>query len=469
LIISKSKPRLLIPITIQFSVRYLLRTGLLKKVIEYAQPVVLLGWSDNDLKQELEVLGAEVHDFPRPSTNKNYETIRQQINFLHQKQVNSSSQKIDSRRADLERTFRVKFRRNIRKFWYQTKFIIPGATQVIRNREIECLWNDTNFRTVVEVVRTLKIDAVFCLTPYISNEEFVLRAAKYLQIPMCTSILSFDNLTTRGWIPIIFDHYFLWNKYNEQELKRIYPEANDRSITIVGAPQFDFYYDKNYIWDEKTWRKRISIPLDRQVILFGGGPPLITPMEPYWVSQIDDAIERDLVPNNPLILVRPHPLDSIERWVQALKRTKNVYYDIPWNIGKNPGFINIRNFDIEKLASTLYYSDVHMNTSSTMTVDGAIFDRPQIGLAYDDRPGSKYDRASKELYLREHYLPITNSGGLDIAYSYVEMINAIKSAMLTPQKLKLGREKMVLEICSFNDGKATERVNNSLYSFMQSI
>ena len=44
-----SKPRILIPITIQFSVRYLLRSGLLAQLVEDAQPVVLLGQSKGPL------------------------------------------------------------------------------------------------------------------------------------------------------------------------------------------------------------------------------------------------------------------------------------------------------------------------------------------------------------------------------------------------------------------------------------
>lgn len=463
------KPRILIPLTLQFNVRYILRTGLLEMINEYAQPVILLGWADIDLKQELEILGAKVHELPQHSTDKNYETIRQQINFLHQKQVNSPTQKIDDRRADLERTYSQRTRRNIRKFMLDIKYVIPQASKNIFNLENLSLWNDTNFQKVVEIVRGLKIDSVFCLTPYIRNEEFVLRAAKLLGIPMCTAILSFDNLTTRGWIPVNFDHYFLWNKYNEQELRRIYPEANDRPVTIVGAPQFDFYRDKNYIWDELRWRKQLSIPLDRPVILLGGSPSIITPMEPYWASQIDNAIERNLIPNKPIILVRPHPLDSIQRWAWIFNETKNVYYDIPWVTGEDPGSTNISKFDIEKLTSTLRHSVVHINSSSTMTVDGAIFDRPQIGPAYDDRPGGKYNRASKELYQREHYLPITNSGGLEIAYSLGEMINAINAAICSPEKRRLGREKMILEICTFNDGKATERVNRALESFVKGI
>ena len=49
--------RILIPLTVQFSVRYVIRTGLIEKIKEYAEPVVLLGWDDNELTKELESKG----------------------------------------------------------------------------------------------------------------------------------------------------------------------------------------------------------------------------------------------------------------------------------------------------------------------------------------------------------------------------------------------------------------------------
>lgn len=69
-----------------------------------------------------------------------------------------------------------------------------------------------------------------------------------------------------------------------------------------------------------------------------------------------------------------------------------------------------------------------------MTVDGAVFDKPQIGPAYD-LYNKTFDRACKELYLREHYLPITNSGGLTVVNSKDEMIEAINSDILSPKNI----------------------------------
>ena len=75
-----TKPRLLIPMSIQFSVRYILRTGLMERIREVAEPVVLLGWNDAELTRELEESGIEVHPLQEMKFSDDYERIRSWIN-----------------------------------------------------------------------------------------------------------------------------------------------------------------------------------------------------------------------------------------------------------------------------------------------------------------------------------------------------------------------------------------------------
>jgi hypothetical protein len=159
-------------------------------------------------------------------------------------------------------------------------------------------------------------------------------------------------------------------------------------------------------------------------------------------------------------------MDPVERWRATMQATKHVYYDDPWSTGENIKFGNITSDDIAKLVSTLHHSAVHVNVASTMAVDGAIFDRPQVGPAYDDRPGRPYDRIMRELYQTEHYLPITHSGGLHIVFSRNELVQAITAALKDPTARSVGRKELVREICALVDGASTERVYEELIDFL---
>ena len=55
-----SKPRILITISFSFSIRYIIRTGLLQSIQEFAEPVIVLTWNEADLIKELKEKNIEV-------------------------------------------------------------------------------------------------------------------------------------------------------------------------------------------------------------------------------------------------------------------------------------------------------------------------------------------------------------------------------------------------------------------------
>jgi hypothetical protein len=464
-----NKPRILIPITIQFSVRYLLRTGLLARLAEHTQPVVLLGWHDSTLREELEQLGSEVLELPETHYGPAYTSVRRKIDIWHFDRLDSPTTAIARRREDVDASRRLRLVKQLRGLRNRAYLSLPGYAGWLLEQERSLLESETNLGEFRQLIRSLRADALLSLTPFHKPEELLVRVAAAERLKTCAAILSFDNVTVRGWIGALFDCYLLWNRHNVEQLLRGYPQAKSRHVAIVGAPQFDFYWRPEYGWDEPVWRERMALPPRRPVILYGGGPPFLVPNEPHLVMQLDDAIERGELPDRPVILLRRHPADTKARWESLLRDAKHVVFDEPWPSGVVPKYSNIRDSDIAKLTSTLKHSAVHVNVASTMTVDGAIFDRPQIGPAYDDRPGRRYDRMMREHYLYEHLLPITRSGGLDIVYDRQSLVRAVTTGLKHPELRTAGRKRLVQEIITFTDGQSTQRVLTELLRFVHPI
>lgn len=438
----------------------------MERLKEVCEPVFLLGWQDEALHQEFAALG-EVHTMVRARWGVRYEQTRGILNVWHQNRMASSSAAIRERRADLDRKLKDSLRRKF-SLRLRTYFVrLPGMLKRLRAKEADLFWRDTNAKAVAIQIKRLRIDGVFCLTPFIPDEEMTVRVCSIAGIPVCAAILSFDNITTRPWMPMAFDSFLLWNRHNEQQLRRGYPEASASTIKIVGSPQFDFYWDRNYLMSEAEWRTKLGIPADRPVILMGGGYFTCAPHEPQYLEDLDEAIESGEIEGRPIVLFRRHPVDPIHRWESLLKKAKHVVYDDPWAMSsKILGHTNILTADIVKLTSTLYHSVLHVNVASTMSVDGAILDRPQIGPAYDDNPGHKYHRAAYECYEQEHFRPILESGGLTVARSRTELIEAVNEALRDPTAKAEGRKKLVLEMCTFDDGQCTQRVLDAATEFV---
>ena len=461
-----TKPRIIVPISLQFSIRYLLRTGLLERMNAFCDPVILLAWKDPVLERELSSVG-EVHSMAPSQWGGNYERARGVLNSWHQGQLATPSTRIRTRRANLERTLTDRVRRRFRLAARDLASSWPGAIGGLRQKELDLLWTDTNAKQVRREVQRLRPDGVFCATPFIADEEMTVRVCALEGMPTCAAILSFDNITTRNWMPMTFDSYLLWNRFNAEQLLRGYPETRERQITIVGSPQFDFYWDSRYLMNEQDWRRQLKLPENRPVILFGGGYYTCAPHEPQFLQHLDQAIEQGEIPGNPVILFRRHPVDPIARWEPILRQAKHVVADNPWELGsKILGHTNVLDEDIAKLASTLCHTVAHVNVASTMTIDGAIFDRPQIGPAYDESPGRKYHRAAYECYQQEHFVPILDAGGLTVARSRRELIDGVISAILNPAQKSEGRKRIVADICTFSDGKSTGRVADAFRDFI---
>src|SRR5579872_3842321 len=213
-----TKPRLLIPLSLQFSIRYLVRTGLLAQLTDFVRPVILLGWSDETLKNELEQSGSEVHSVAKAQWGADYERSRSAMNSWHRKFYKSCSTPIRERRQNIDRPPLVRWKRGLKEAARSIALAVPGGLKRIQYKEASLFWRDTNAREVAQQLRRLKIDAVFSLTPFLTDEEMAARLASLAGVPCSTAILSFDNLTTRPWIPITFDMYLLWNRYNLEQL-----------------------------------------------------------------------------------------------------------------------------------------------------------------------------------------------------------------------------------------------------------
>ncbi|MEZ5140723.1 MAG: hypothetical protein R2711_18700 [Acidimicrobiales bacterium] len=114
-------------------------------------------------------------------------------------------------------------------------------------------------------------------------------------------------------------------------------------------------------------------------------------------------------------MLRRHPHDRPDRWARFVDHP-SVRADDPGPVGPGsaPGEAAIGRAEVVGLCSTLAHTDVHVSTSSTMALDGAWFDKPQLCPTYDVVGGRRHRRHAADLYRREHYVPIVRSGGVEL-------------------------------------------------------
>jgi hypothetical protein len=452
--------RILIPISFSFSIRYILRTGLLSELQKFCTPVILITWHQTDLIEELQNLGLEVHLLGVKKSSEKYLNIRRKIDywFTHFA-LKSPSQKIQKNFLSQYNQLAQKRILKWSEIFTVAKFYFSGYKKSIFKNESYYLNQESYYLEIKKWLQNLNCNAVFTVTPFHSQEDILLRACKNIGMKMMTAILSFDNITKRGWIPVDYDVYMVWNKYNQEELYRIYPFTKNKKVVVTGAPQFDFYKNQKFLYEYNEWQNIVGLNgIDhRKIILYAGGPGNLFPNEPQYLKHIDDAITNGQIKNNPIVLFRCHPVDKVQRWKDFIGNSPNIFFDTSWTGSQNLVNANISNEDIAKLCSTLAFTDVHINLCSTMTVDGSAFGKPQIGPAYDDvTPNTAH--LLKKMYWQEHFLPVIKVNGIALANNKNELIALINEALLNPTQMSKAANRVVEEIITFSDGKCTQRV-----------
>ena len=452
-----SKQRVIVTISYSFSIRYLYRTGLLYMLRDFCEPVIILTWQQADLMAELQADNFEVHVIEEPARSAAYIDIRRRIDFWFDHfRLRGKYKKNQQNYLDQYLSFKSKLLRNSRKWYNIVKFYNPLYTAGVFTKEQRLLQEDENYLRIKQQVLELHADAVFTVTPFHRQEDVLLRACEAAGLKMITAILSFDNITKRGWIPVNYHTYIVWNQENKAQLLGIYPQVKDRQVHLAGAPQFDFYFNERHLMPEEDWKIMTGLGnTNKNIILYAGGPQALFPQEPEYLKAIAAAIADGRIQNT-VILFRCHPIDNIERWKSALGNSPHVVFDASWTGSKNLGYANITEADIKKLCSTLAYTHVHINLCSTMTVDGSAYNKPQIGPAYQHT--RKASNLLEQMYWQEHFVPVMQTGGLMLARSAGELIAHIIAALQNPAAYTHKNAAILQSIITYTDGRSTVRV-----------
>lgn len=469
------KKNVLIPISFNFQIRYIIRTGLLHKLSAFCNPIVVVFWDQEDLVEELKALEIECLCVHIQAPGSNYLSLRNKIDYYYQKEIVKSS------------TFNI--RQDMKWKRMSLKGKIKHIIQALQRSRLlynkKSFFNDINmldeyvkktddFHQLSSILEKLNIRAILTTAPFQYPEEITCRVASQRNIPIFYCVLSFDNLTTRGYIPFIAEQYFVWNLYNKNEILRILPTLIPNKVSVTGPAQFDFYYDKQFIKNEQKWKEDKAIPEGRPVVLYGANAKFWVPNEYLIVKSIDEAITSGRISANPVVLLRPHPTDSFTDWENFASTCKNVF--VEKSLEKNQTedkmynkFSNFTTDDVINLCSSLAHSAVHISYASTLALDGACFDKPQICPYFAPDNSLNGNIEIRNLFHSEHYTPIRLSGALDLPSSYEELMECINRALNQPELKANERGKLLNHMITHRDGKSTERIATKLEKLMSEL
>lgn len=297
------------------------------------------------------------------------------------------------------------------------------------------------------------------------EQPAVVAAAKTRGIPTLALIPSWDNLSTKNRMVFKYDGYLVWSEQTKRELHEVYPATREVPVYVVGAPQFDVFFQERFLLSRDDFCASQGLKSELPIIVYAIGSPNFL-QEHHGALDMAEKVMRGELGDVQLI-IRPHPVhDNAEMARFSGDFSSRV---IAQRTSEPGAAIVARSQDergIIEWVNTFRHADVVINLSSTVTVDAAIFDRPIINLDYDPEPGQPNQALVKDVnHVWTHFKPIAESGGVWLVNNRDELVGAVKTYLRHPELHRKERRWIAEYVCGYLDGRCGERMAEAVLDF----
>ena len=120
---------------------------------------------------------------------------------------------------------------------------------------------------------------------------------------------------------------------------------------------------------------------------------------------------------------------------------------------------------LEDLSDTIYFSDITINTASTMSLDAIAHDKPVINIAFD-MVHKPYFKSVERYYEFVHYQPIIDSNATSIAKNKIELYEYLKSYLNNIDHLKVERQNLRKKMLAGQKGDASKNIAETILQIL---
>ncbi|MCB9809992.1 hypothetical protein H6781_00145 [Candidatus Nomurabacteria bacterium] len=283
-------------------------------------------------------------------------------------------------------------------------------------------------------------------------------------IPIVGMVRSWDNLNNHGLLAFYPDKFIVQNEWLKTATS-LYQGVGKNNLPkdIVGLPHYDSYKKPSrYIKPREEFFNSLGLDYKKKLILLGGSDFYYS--EDSLPKKLNVAIDSGVIKENVQVVFRPHPrsLFSIDDY--KLGGMKNVILD--------DAFSGDSLFtDAEKFINLLYYSDIIVNISSTLSIDAAVFDKPAICINFDDESKrlSKNQQVHRLYDSFDHYERLVATGGVRTPGSFDKFICDINEYLDDSSLDREGRQEIIKLFVSPFDGVSGVRLASIVRQHLDSV
>lgn len=290
---------------------------------------------------------------------------------------------------------------------------------------------------------------------HLLNESELISAARSLKIPVLGIVRSWDNV--HKGLQSRTDHIAVWNEINRNEVIEL-DRYRPSDVTMVGASQFDPYFQEDTVWSREKLAERFNLDPARPILLFASLGNFIPGLdETCWMDQLLALLDKGAIPGDCQIICRLHPLSRFEHF-QRYTRHRNVR--LSYVEGYYPGLTWYMTRDeVVEVGNMLRHADIVMTPTSTITLEAAIFDRPTIVPIFHPYQPERAKAFFSTRQLGKHFGRIERLDLVPIIRRAEDFAPAINHCLQDPNWYKAERAQLVRDYVHFTDGRSVERLS----------
>lgn len=287
---------------------------------------------------------------------------------------------------------------------------------------------ETLFKPEPQIIEWFKYyqPDVIVASPYIWDSDLeieYIKAANYLNVRTIASVLSWDNLVSKGTYLVKPEWLFVWNETLKAEGVKLH-DFKKEDVFVTGAPVYDPWFELDRPLARREFCAQCGLEPKRPFVLFLGSSKTLTDLDVEFIKELKKYYQRMDVDFRPSILVRPHPYSSFDMTIFEDDWVKIFPKD-----GGRPDMDETR----QDYFNSLYHSGVVVGINTTGFLDAAVVDKPCVTLMDEQM---RYGQGA-------HFNYLIDADFIEVASERSEVFEIIDRILKGADSKKENRRKFV--------------------------
>ena len=291
------------------------------------------------------------------------------------------------------------------------------------------------------------------------TDRVCLLAAARLGIKTIGMVRSWDNCYSKGLLPIIPDHLLVNTHYLKEEAVQLH-DVPAEHIEVIGLPQMDSFLSLPTM-DRTAFMHSVGADPKEKLIVFAPGGSILTDIDWQICEILREAIQSGKIRYPAHVLVRNHPHHPAD--LSRFNTDKHFTIEHPGRVlSTNSKETELLPGDQEHLYQTLAAADVVLWVATTLGIDTAMLDRPQIMVNFDGFEQREYLKSVRKFHDEDHMKKFVATSGAHVARTKEDLVEWINRYLDDPSLDHVGRQRIVETQIIFTDGKSGERFADAI-------